>query len=124
MVELVAVTTVARGGERFPPGQTFQVETTEAAAQLVNIGCARWPERSEVVEPNKDHDLPEEIPYAEILAAAGVTSLDELLAVGELTEIPGIGTGRARLIRRALEDLQGADELEEALPPGFDAVVA
>ena len=132
--DVVAIHTLVSGGRPRPPGETVVIPTKQEAQKLVDQGAAAWPADAPRAAPEETKDpvsdLPEGFPFRAELAAAGVTSMDELLEVEDLTNLDGIGNARAEQISKALDELdqdgeEGDEEEDVPAPgePGIDGVV-
>lgn len=88
---------VRQGRAEYVTADPPEVDATPAGPELEEVPSA--PER---VTPTEPGAIPDDFPGARALASAGVTSLDELRGVEDLTAIRGIGAATADAIREAL----------------------
>lgn len=130
MPDVIAQVTIQAGRETFPPGSVVPIATEAEARKLYERGHAEpaYEEEAPAADPvveyrpgeaeadgaseveNETPDrgetftpLPDDFPGAATLAEAGINTIEDLVAAGNLTDIPGIGPARAAKIREALE---------------------
>lgn len=100
MPDVIGQVTLKAGGVYHPPGSVVTIEDPEEAKDLVDRGFAEW-----AGESASGPEIPSGFPHRDILADAGITSIEDVPDTEEgLTDIPGIGKGRAKDILAAMGD--------------------
>ena len=115
MYDVIAQHLIKAGGVNYSAGEVVPIESEEEAQRLVDVGAAQWARGQDVkegaapdldggVEEEEGGELPADIPGRAQLVAAGITSIEQLLDIPDLTSIDGVGKGIASRIETYLED--------------------
>lgn len=88
-------------------GQLEDVET-KLADELIETGYAEAFDLDEEEKPAVEHSLPEGIPHLELLLDNGITDLNKLAEVDDLTDLKGIGDAKAEDIKNFWKEKEQA----------------
>ena len=115
MYDVIAQHLIKAGGVNYSAGEVVPIESEEEAQRLVDVGAAQWARGEDVEEgaapdldggieeeEGEEGTLPADIPGRAKLVAAGITSIEQLLDVPDLTSIDGVGEGIASQIETYL----------------------
>lgn len=98
----------------FSEDQVRQAKRERQAAHVVNVQCPRcrtryWIRAREIAGARQEGPLglPGDFPAREELVRAGLTTIEAVAALEDLTAIPGIGPAKAKLVLSKLDTMRG-----------------